>query len=681
MEYNKIEQACLKYYNKSYNSFINKVPYSIFIHDFLDNLVTLLNIDRLAFISQYDRYTDSLYNINSIETDIYKSDNLKRTFDLDTSNTLIKESIESKNTVVNENIMNEDYNQCRINTIIIPILFGNSVEGIIGFLTTNSIDRPIIEGTKTLSPLLGTLLYAFNSKIRDSKPSCSNESFLVCQLLGDITNLIKNGIIILDDEYNISYYNNQIDSIFREVLPNKKKNDIIGKYIADIIPVFHSVVCDSKKQFFKNKEVEFQKGYFDLKAIINTIVMGDKVSHVIITEENKKTQTVESPTTVRSNKNLIAYLSHELRNPIQAITNGCYVLKTEIDYLKKQGIMELEDSEDVISNVTRNCKDMGVIIDDILDLSKIDAKEFFVNLEVCQISELVDTIIMDFHDTANEKGLKLLANINKSVPKTLYTDETRVYQILSNLISNSIKYSDTGNVILDVEYNEKEHGINFKISDEGKGIRRTEMCNLFKDFGQTSNSFNSKSTGLGLCVSQKIAHVLGGNISVTTQYKKGSTFTLFHPIKLGASGNKIKENKEIEPIKGRILIVDDEVHNASIFKMVLLSFNYNRGYNLTVELVFSGESAIDIIENDNVYDLIFMDIDMTGIDGSTTCRLLRDKYNYKNTIIAMTGNIMAKESNCEKDDEYKFKAFDKVLIKPFQSNVILNTLNEYLKKD
>lgn len=690
MEYNNLDRLCLDYYNSMYNSHINNVPYSIFINNFIDKMINTLGIDRAGFIAQYKPSINSLYNTNVSRKNIKNS---KDQFDvsyspimsLDNEDCLLKECIATKSIVYKTDVTykhifgslfdTQDVH-LKINTILLPILFGNDTKGILGFITTTNIKTEIINEISSLQHLLGTLLYSVEMSGKISKDTYSSNKFLVYQVLVDILNLTSDGIIVLNNKYNISYYNEITDVMFKETIPDLNENDIIDCYIADIIPAFHSVICSNKQQYFKNKQLSFRKGYYDVIAYINSIVMGTDICHVITMK--KKEERPSSPQTLKSTKNLIAYLSHELRNPIQAISNGCFVLQAEFDSLPQKEQDILKESSDVLCNMNRNCKDMGVIIDDILDLSKLDAKEFYINLDVCQIDELMETILIDFKSIAEDKDLTLISKIEDSTPKTLYTDETRIYQILSNLVSNSIKYSDSGTISINVSFDSENHGIKFKISDEGQGIRSTEVSNLFKDFGQTSNSFCNKSTGLGLCVSQKIANVLGGNITVETQYKKGSVFTLFHPIKLGSSGSRSNEDRHLEPIKGKILIVDDEVQNASIFKMLLMSFNYKYGYDLCVDLVFSGESAIDTIKNCNNYDLIFMDINMEGIDGCTTCQILRSKHIFNGPIIATTGNIMANEVNRDKDDGKKFDSFTNILIKPFNFDQILSTLSTYV---
>lgn len=279
----------------------------------------------------------------------------------------------------------------------------------------------------------------------------------------------------------------------------------------------------------------------------------------------------------------------------------------------------------------------------------------------------------------SKKKLNLSCIINTDAPKNLYTDSTRMNQILGNLISNSIKYSDTGDILLTVSYDDTNHGVLFSVIDNGIGIREDEIDRLFKDYGQTSNSFkfNIDSNGLGLCISQKIANLMGGNISVKSEFNRGSIFTLYHPIKLGFSGTMF-DKKVIEIyLSGNILIVDDNESNLSLFKLLLENFNYEYNLELNTECVSNGSDAIEVCKINN-YDIIFMDINMPGIDGSTAAKIIK-KNNFKGAIIATTGNIMAKTENRTGLDRNKYNCFDEIIIKPFDDTIILNVLKKFLK--
>lgn len=714
MNKNNITDRCLEYFNITYNSHINNIPYKTYMSDLLDRLTSLIDINIASFIVQYDSKSETFYNLilHNRDTSTCEEDYGSTVMSLLTENSMLTECV-TTDTIVRCNRLT--YKQLygryltpvnydnSIDTILLPIKFGPDTKGIIGFFTTELLSQDLIDSISHLRFSLGTLL--FSAEMRQKREISikiaekdttekkipdgvygeeSKQMIILYKILKDLLNVVDDGLIVLDKCYDIYYYNDKCYDLFKDVVPEVNSENIIGCYIADIIPAFHSVVSSNKKQFFKNKKIPIRKGYYDAVSNLNSVVTGTEIFHIItIRQKNKKNRT-KTKKSVKSTKNLIAYMSHELRNPIQAISNGCFVLKAELDNaVREKNLLDdtsecYRDISGVLSNINRNCKDMVVIIDDILDLSKLDTKEFYINLDICNIEELVNMIITDFTHLAEEKNLSLDFNIDVDTPSTLYTDETRIYQILSNLVSNSIKYSDNGTVLLNVSFDKIKHGVTFRVSDEGQGIRSTEISNLFKDYGQTSNSFCNKSTGLGLCVSQKIADALGGQITVETQYRKGSVFTLFHPIKLGSSGIRSDSIKEIKPIKGKILVVDDEVHNASIFKMLLKSFNYRYGFDLCIDIVFSGESAIDTIRTCNNYDIIFMDIDMEGIDGCTAGQILRSKNMYEGPIVATTGNIMVSEYNQNERDKKNFDMFNNVLIKPFNFETILNILHMYM---
>jgi signal transduction histidine kinase/CheY-like chemotaxis protein len=684
-----MDKTCLDYYNLMYNAHMNKTPYPIYINNFLDKMLNLLNIDRSGFIVHYNSTSNSLYNLNISRKNI-KIDQFdvsyKPVINLDYETCILKDCIKNKQPIIQTNstykelfgsVFDNPNINFKVNSLLIPILHSSHVKGILGFVTTTQIKENILQDIYNLQYLLGTLFYSIEMSGQIVDDTYSSNKFLVYQILGDVLNLVDDGILIINSDYNISYHNEMIESIFNELEVQVDK--IIEKNIIDVIPEYYFLISDNK-QYFKNKRFTFEKNNCKIESEINSIIIGEDICHVIIIKKNNDKDSLSNG--ANSTKNLMAYLSHELRNPLQAISNGCFVLQARVDCCKKiTEKKERNEIEHILSNMNRNCRDMCVIIDDILDLTKLNAKEYCISLEICDIKELVETLLLDFEPLASEKNLILKSQISDDSPKTLYTDETRIYQILSNLISNAIKYSDTGTIVICVYYDEEEHGVIFKISDEGKGIKQHEVANLFKDFGQTSNSFCKKSTGLGLCISQKIANLLGGNISVDAEYKKGSTFKLYHPIKLGSSNSSLDTGKPQTPINGKILVVDDEEYNASIFKMLLLSFNYKYGCNLSVDLVFTGEKAIYTVNNCDSYDIIFMDINMdNGIDGCTTCQILRNNGVFNGPIIATTGDIMATDINRKDSNNIckKFDMFTDILLKPFKWDAILEILNKYI---
>jgi signal transduction histidine kinase len=508
-----------------------------------------------------------------------------------------------------------------------------------------------------------------------------DRNFITYQLTEQILNAINDGLIVTDKCFNIIYINECAKSLIKTVY-NTFKTDFLDKNLLKIFPQLRILKPDSSGDdvILKNRKVELsirnKNNVNSIEFVFNTVSCNGSFYHVSAVH-NKDAENTSSPKNdklISTHKNLIAYLSHELRNPLQTISLANYLVQS---FIKSTDIpTKIKGS---FESINKACLDMKRIINDILDFSKLDANEFVINMELVNICDMIDELVEDYAIKASNKGLSLLYDISDDVPKTLYTDVTRMNQILGNLISNSIKYSDQGTISLNVTYDEDTHGVIFSIIDEGIGIRDDEIGRLFKDYGQTSNSFkfNIDSNGLGLCISQKIANLLGGYITVKSEYKKGSQFIMFHPIKLGTSGMIYDKKILSMNLVGNVLIVDDNEANSVLFKLLLENFNCEYDGTLTMESVNDGKNAIEVCKI-NKYDIIFMDINMPGIDGCTASKIIR-KNGYTGIIIATTGNIMAKLENRNMIDKERYKCFDDIIIKPFDDTTILNILKKYLE--
>jgi CheY-like chemotaxis protein len=360
-----------------------------------------------------------------------------------------------------------------------------------------------------------------------------------------------------------------------------------------------------------------------------------------------------------------------------------------------------------MKRMDNSCKNMNVIIDDILDLSKLDNDEMMINMEEHSIDDIVTTVYEEYEPIAKAKGLYIEYAISKDVPELLYTDDTRIYQILSNLVSNSIKYSNTGMIKISIFYEKDDKYICFEIKDEGKGIRKEEMNNLFKDYGRTSNCTpNINSNGLGLSVCQKIANFIGGSIKVNSEYNKGSTFTFMHPIDINkftqddridnridnnidkhnnisninnaGQIKKIIDNKALQSLRGDILIVDDDVNITALFKLMIKWINCDYGSELSLD-VASNSTHFSKLTNTKKYDLILMDIDLDGEDGCWLCSDIKydkakSQINNNTPIVAITANI----KTIQKDRDSRYDCFDEILLKPFTNKDIVRVIEKYM---
>lgn len=503
-------------------------------------------------------------------------------------------------------------------------------------------------------------------------------------LLDDILNYIHDGILVTDIDFNIIYKNMYTEKLFMD-LYEQLISDKININLIELIPQLKIIIDNTK--IFKNRKIEInissnRNAEKILEFTFNTLNTNDKLYHLIMIH------TIVQKKDDGGHKHLIAYFSHELRNPLQSITLAIHLLKSGIKLIEEtnENIIPTRTLS-YIDTINKSCYDMKRIINDILDLSKIEENEFIIDIEICDMNEIIDNIIDENNNEAQLKKITIIKNINQNVPKSLYTDSTRISQILNNLITNAIKYSDKGTIILDVNriINNKIDGICFSVIDEGIGIRQEEICNLFKPYGTTSNSNPTSpkvqnlpkidSTGLGLCVSQKIAKLLGGHITVKSEHKKGSVFSLYHPITLELSDNKYYIDDYLEILEGNILLVDDNQSNLSLFQILLENFNYEYKWKIKIESVNNGKDAIDLCKI-NKYDLIFMDINMTGIDGCTTSKIIKTN-GYTNPIVATTGNILSYSEN--NNNEFT-KYFNDIIIKPFDNIIIQRSLKKWLSK-
>lgn len=650
--------SILDIYNRAYFSYISK-------EDSLKDIIEIFTLDIIKLLDTKNCIVLSYENniLNSFNEDT-------KWIDLLHKKNILKKVLKHKKSF-------NYYTMC-----IIPLIFNNNVNGVIIIDKNDNLDE-----MNKLGFLMGTLFY----NVENKRDCIKNENKVKEKLLLDTLNCMDDEIIITNIELKIIFCN----QLF---LDNYKIN--VLEYFYDIFPKTIGLLS-SKTNFYRNKRIHIDE--LNIELVINSFSSNESIYHLInINHDFKKDN--------KNSKNLVAYLSHELRNPIQAITTGIYIInktiknKNEMRRVNSSETFDIKINSDenlsdsfisideldqiyndsssdtsqksiksVIRRVDSACNNLNIIINDILDLSKIDNDELVMNMESHYLEDIIDMIKDEYDELCNSKNLEFQC-IYDNIPEFIYTDATRLYQIISNLLSNAIKYSKSGIIKLHIQY-EKDNII-FKISDQGKGIRKEELNSLFKDFGTTSNSNNVNSNGLGLCICQKLARLLNGNIEVLSQYKKGSIFTFNHPIKMKNLSSNPKRNIdkiEEKALKGNIMIVDDDENITSLFKMLLKWFNYDYEYELNIDTVNKGDKS-RILCNQKKYDLIFMDIDLDGEDGRTICKdiITNSKLNKETPIVAVSANI---KFNINSSD---FDMFSDFILKPFSDTQIKKTLMKFL---
>ena len=425
-----------------------------------------------------------------------------------------------------------------------------------------------------------------------------------------------------------------------------------------------------------------------LDVIVAFVVSASLVQMALMFQNHmyKKEQEI-AETAMNAKDEFLASMSHELRTPLNAIIGLSELRMKTKDELTESAHKDIQSIHESGTTLLR-------IINDILDISKIGSGRFELHYDEYNTKEMINDTISMNKVRIGEKPIEFQINIDPSLPTVLYGDELRIRQILNNILSNAFKYTETGMVKLEIisQHKDDEVFIIIKISDTGIGIHKSDIPLLFSKYHKFDKIKNRyiEGTGLGLAISRELIEMMGGSITVTSVYGKGSEFTIEIPQKIIEStqiGQKTAESlrtftykvdknisqdefKYISFEGRRALVVDDVELNLQITKAILSL------YQLETDCVLSGKEAIELIKEAKIkYDIIFMDHMMPEIDGIETTKIIREKIDSE---YAKTIPIVALTANALKGNEELFLAngFHEFLSKPMDSH----KLDEVLKK-
>jgi len=360
----------------------------------------------------------------------------------------------------------------------------------------------------------------------------------------------------------------------------------------------------------------------------------------------------------------LANMSHEIRTPMNAIIGFTDLLRK-----KKLGEQEL----DYVETIKASGNNLLVIINDILDISKIDAGMMVFEEYPMSIKGIFHSLNAMLAQKAKEKKLALKFDFGKDIPPTLLGDPTRLTQILMNLGGNAIKFTEKGNVDVFakiIEDDKEKCKIEFTVKDTGIGIAEDKLGQLFNRFQQVEDQIARKygGTGLGLAIAKKLIELQGGTITVKSEINVGSVFTFMLPFKKAKSGQVVvKENEDgkfnlAELSKLKILLVEDNPLNI---KLVLSLFSEN---GLKTDVAEDGKEAVEKVKN-NKYDIVLMDIEMPEMNGYDATKIIRNEIKSDVVIIAMTAHAMAGEKEkCLK------QGMNGYVSKPVDANVLFEKM-------
>ena len=408
-----------------------------------------------------------------------------------------------------------------------------------------------------------------------------------------------------------------------------------------------------------------------------------KAANEQLSESNKVSQSAS-----RAKDEFLANMSHELRTPLTAI----------IGYAKEL-LEETEDAvefrRDAIRTIAQNGEHLLSLINDILDLSKIEAGKMSIENLAASPLEIVREVSRLHSLRASEKGLGLLVTEKSPIPAQCILDPTRLRQILMNLVANAVKFTPAGSVTIEssVETQEGASCLRFNVIDTGIGMTADQIAKLFRPFTQADTSMSRRfgGTGLGLAICKRLAEMMGGSIEVTSTVGVGSTFALKLPLltpveTMPQLEGKTKQETDPQPenqdtiVDAKILLAEDGPDNARLFAFVL------KKAGAVVTVVEHGalaiEEAVSARDQGTPYELIISDMQMPIMDGYTAVRKLREM-GFKTPILALTAHALSGErekclsAGC---DEYLNKPVDKksligVASRLLESNMAIATIS------
>jgi signal transduction histidine kinase/DNA-binding response OmpR family regulator len=429
--------------------------------------------------------------------------------------------------------------------------------------------------------------------------------------------------------------------------------------------------------------------YDDSGAMISVVGNFDDITERIRLQAELKAALTEAQNANQAKSSFLAKMSHEMRTPLNAII----------------GLSELTLGDGILGDEARDSlikiSNAGVTllstVNDILDISKIEAGKFELVTEDYDVPNLINDAVSQSMMRIGGKPIKFILNISENLPKCLHGDDLRVKQIINNLLSNAFKYTRQGTVELTIscECEEETVWMTIRVSDTGIGIRKEDITRLFTDYSMMDMKLNRKieGTGLGLPITKNITEMMGGNITVESEYRRGSVFTAKFKQKfvndavIGAeladtlknfrySDQKRRQYSQMTRIDlsyARVLIVDDVVTNLDVARGMM------KPYGIQIDCVSSGQEAIDAVRSEKVrYNAIFMDHMMPDMNGIEATRIIREIIgtDYAKTvpIIALTANALVGN-----DEMFLKKGFQAFISKPIDMACLDTVIREWVR--
>lgn len=505
-----------------------------------------------------------------------------------------------------------------------------------------------------------------------------------------VLNTVADGILVFNSDNLILMANREAEKIW-----GYEPGTLAGSYIhklleetenapAALINFLLNPTADSE---IIGKIIEFigfrkDKSRFPLEAKIQESVIGDELFFTAaVADITERKQTMEAlvkakekaEESTRAKEEFLAHISHEIRTPINAVIG----LTSLLLQLHPEG-----EALEYLKGIKISSDNLLLLVNDVLDLSKIQAGKVELVEYEFEMADVFKRIYQILAVKAAEKNIALSFDIDPTIPPLLYGDAARLSQVLLNIASNAVKFTNHGSVFYSVSVKQAEEKIcelEFRVKDTGIGIPENKLNDIFESFTQITYAqrTHATGTGLGLTISKLLVERFGGKLTVKSKVGAGSQFSFTIPLqRIPESAQPAKvfgneENITADLDKARILIVEDNKLNVLVIRKMLES------WNAKYEVASNGAEALELLNHEE-FDLILMDISMPVLNGYETTNYIRQNFNPPKRdipILALTATILVDDKKNMTD-----AGMNDYIAKPFQAAELASKIVSYTKK-
>nr|WP_228085106.1 PAS domain S-box protein [Mucilaginibacter sp. JRF] len=504
------------------------------------------------------------------------------------------------------------------------------------------------------------------------------------KLLSLVASNITSGVIINDSEGNVEWINTGFEKITGYTI-----NDVRGRHLGDRLKgeltdigiIERSRELSKNKQSFEVDLLIYRKDGQPLWiSVINSVILDDqgrvdKYIEVIIDITLKKKVELELIAAKeeaiqlnRAKDMFISVLSHEMRTPLNAVIGMSHLLIED---------NPSESQKENLNILKFSAENLLRLINDVLDFTKIETGNVELEKASVKVRELLKSVTSSVQYKANEKNIYIKSRVDDDIPECILGDATRLSQILLNLASNSVKFTDEGGVTIDlkiIEQTAKTVRIRFAVIDTGIGIASNKISTIFESFKQAEADTTRKygGTGLGLPITKRLIELHDSRINVDSTLGQGSTFWFTITFDKAESEKNTMDNAAEAGLNINVLVVDDNQINRLLVNKVL------KKWGATADFAENGQEAVEKVESDIKYDAVLMDIHMPIMGGLEATQVIRSKtesYFQQLPIIALTASML--NSEIERINEAGMNDY---ILKPFEPKTLYTKLSRYQKQ-